>query len=264
MKWWLYRNGEVSDRAYSKDELRELDLPPDMLVQPDESEQDWTRAKNVDALSDLFEKEPTPNGRDSNEQLTSLIGTLPEVLSGVFYDPSFFKDKAPNFSWTLIRKYYILYGLLIFLPEQLPKLSSGKLAPVIGGWIITPFFILMGANISSFVLAKISQLFGSDATAYQVLKVLVHGYMASIIAAVVSLLGLFGAEQSPLLMLLITVPALILIIWVVINMTRGLAMRFESNIPSYVYVGSIIFTFLAFFAIPFLYGLYLGISSSFA
>lgn len=49
-KWWVYRKGSVSDRAYSLRELQQMNLNPDTQVCPEDT-QDWIRAAEVDGLT---------------------------------------------------------------------------------------------------------------------------------------------------------------------------------------------------------------------
>lgn len=74
MRWWIYRDGEVSDRPYTKEQLAEMqDFDAETRVCPAGSER-WVRAENEAKLKDLFTssstgtlKEPEDWGKNPEE-----------------------------------------------------------------------------------------------------------------------------------------------------------------------------------------------------
>ncbi len=68
MAWWIYLNGKVSEKTYSRDEMAELpEFTKDTQVCP-AGEEEWVRAKEVKELSDLFNSETSEE--KNNEGVT--------------------------------------------------------------------------------------------------------------------------------------------------------------------------------------------------
>jgi phosphatidylserine/phosphatidylglycerophosphate/cardiolipin synthase-like enzyme len=75
MKWWVYDDGSVSQRPYTKRELEQkFNLEPDTLVCP-EGSTEWKRAGDIPALESAITNAPD----------TSL--NMPEDLKEITYDP---------------------------------------------------------------------------------------------------------------------------------------------------------------------------------